>query len=78
ALNSGRLAGAALDVTVPEPLPPASPLWSAKNILITPHVAGNMTLGLTAQRALDIFLNNLRLFSASKPMTNVIDRTIGY
>lgn len=39
ALNSGAIAGAAIDVTRAEPLPPDDPLWSAKNILITPHRA---------------------------------------
>jgi len=40
ALRSGRLAGAGLDVTDPEPLPPTHPLWAAPNLLITGHVAG--------------------------------------
>ena len=39
AVRSGRVAGAALDVTVVEPLPPSSPLWDEPNVLITPHVA---------------------------------------
>ena len=49
ALDSGRLAGAALDVVVPEPLPADHPLRRAKNLLLTPHVAGNMTLAYTQQ-----------------------------
>ena len=40
ALESGHLAGAAVDVTDPEPLPATSPLWGAPNMLITPHVSG--------------------------------------
>ncbi|TNC23395.1 2-hydroxyacid dehydrogenase [Amycolatopsis alkalitolerans] len=40
-LNSGRLS-AALDVTDPEPLPPEHPLWTAPNLLLTPHVAGTV------------------------------------
>ena len=40
ALSARRIAGAALDVTVEEPLPPASPLWGMEHVLITPHTAG--------------------------------------
>jgi len=40
ALAAGRIAGAALDVAVDEPLPPASPLWGIEHVLITPHTAG--------------------------------------
>ena len=40
ALAARRLAGAALDVTVDEPPPPSSPLWSMEQVLITPHTAG--------------------------------------
>ena len=50
ALDSGHLAGAALDVVVPEPLLADHPLRKAKNLLLTPHVAGNMTLGYTCER----------------------------
>lgn len=40
ALRAGRIAGAALDTTDPEPLPTSSPLWAMANVLITPHTAG--------------------------------------
>ena len=43
ALNGGRIAGAALDVAVPEPLPENDPLWDAKNLILTPHISGNLT-----------------------------------
>ncbi len=40
ALKSGRLGGAGLDVTTPEPLDAQSPLWDIENVLLTPHVSG--------------------------------------
>lgn len=40
ALRSGQLAGAAVDVTDPEPLPPGDPFWDCPNLIITPHLAG--------------------------------------
>lgn len=48
ALNAGRIAGAALDVMVPEPLPADHPLWETKNLLLTTHISGNMSLGSPA------------------------------
>ncbi len=38
ALHTGQIAGAALDVTSPEPLPPGDPLWQAPNLLVVPHI----------------------------------------
>lgn len=72
ALRSGRLAGAALDVFVPEPLPPEHPLWSAPNTLITPHVSGGEALPLTCDLIVDIFIENLRRFAAGEPLKNVV------
>ncbi|HEX3499162.1 MAG TPA: NAD(P)-dependent oxidoreductase [Stellaceae bacterium] len=40
ALRSGQIAGAGLDVTEPEPLPPEDPLWTCPNLVVSPHVAG--------------------------------------
>ncbi|MGH3706342.1 MAG: NAD(P)-dependent oxidoreductase, partial [Agromyces sp.] len=52
ALESGRLGGAGLDVTDPEPLPTGHPLWQAPNCIVTPHVADTeeMTVPLFAER----------------------------
>ena len=59
ALNSGAIAGAALDVMVPEPLPQDDPLWDAKNLVLTPHTSGNLTLGHTCDSNVDMFCEDL-------------------
>ena len=78
ALNSGHLGGAALDVVVPEPLPADHPLRAAKNILLTPHVAGNMTLGYTCTRSVEMFCEDLDRFAAGELPLRLVDRTRGY
>ena len=78
ALNSGRLGGAALDVTVPEPLPEDDPLWTAKNCIITPHAAGGFALSQTKAYLVEILLENLRAFVSGAPMHNEVDVTRGY
>lgn len=78
ALNSGRLAGAALDVMTPEPLPPEHALWSAKNILLTPHVSGNTGLAYTCDCTVELFCRNLRRYAAGLPLEGIVDRQRGY
>ena len=78
ALNSRRLAGAALDVMVPEPLPPDHPLWNARNLILTPHVSGNMTLGYTCDVNVEMFCRDLANYTAGKPLVNLVDRALGY
>jgi phosphoglycerate dehydrogenase-like enzyme len=76
ALDAGRLAGAALDVTREEPLPPESPLWSHPGILLTPHVSG---LGPRYwERAVEQFASNLRAWLEGRPLANVVDKREGY
>lgn len=77
-LNAGRIAGAALDVMVPEPLPKDDPLWDAKNLIITPHVSGNMTLGYTCDRNVELFCENLAAYAAGRPLQGLVDRKRGY
>ena len=77
-LNSGRLGGAALDVFRTEPLPSDSSIWNTKNLLITPHVAGNLTLEHTLNTNVDMFCENLVRFGKGLPLNNLIDRNKGY
>jgi phosphoglycerate dehydrogenase-like enzyme len=68
-LNSGRIT-AALDVTDPEPLPKGHPLWSAKGVLISPHVGGNSSA--FDRRARRLIESQLNLLAEDKPLNNVI------
>lgn len=76
ALESGHLAGAALDVTDPEPLPPDSRLWDLPQVLLTPHVGGQ-----SARRADDMtnfYCENLRRYLAGQPLRNLVDKRLGF
>lgn len=76
ALEKGELAGAALDVTDPEPLPDGHPLWSARNILITPHTADTdaQVIRMFAAR----IEANVRAFCGSGEFIGVVDKKLGY
>jgi phosphoglycerate dehydrogenase-like enzyme len=76
ALEDGRLAGAGLDVTEPEPLPEGHPLWKAPNIIITPHCSAWSEA--TDRRRYEVFLRNLELFLKGEPMPGRIDFDAGY
>ncbi len=76
ALEAGRLGGAGLDVTDPEPLPPGHRLW--RLALITPHVSGGYHLWETHQRIGNIFVENLGRFMAGEPLRNQVDFRTGY
>jgi len=71
ALHSRLIAAAGIDVTVEEPLPPASPLWHLPNALITPHTAGETQA--YEDNVLDILLHNLdQLWHGREPLRNGI------
>jgi phosphoglycerate dehydrogenase-like enzyme len=76
ALLSGRIGGAALDVTDPEPLPPGHPLFNLPNCLITPHTADTeeMTRPLLADRIAE----NVRRLAAGQELIGQVDPDLGY
>ena len=78
ALNNGTIAGAALDVTDPEPLTEDHPLWDCRNCLITPHVAGLFRQTYPFGRIVDRCEANIRNFLAGKPYESVVDLNTGY
>jgi len=76
ALESRHLGGAAMDVFAEEPLPESSPLWTAPNMIITPHIAGNMDD--YDVKASIVFEDNLRRYVEGKPLMNLVNRELGY
>ncbi|AGF73185.1 D-isomer specific 2-hydroxyacid dehydrogenase family protein [Corynebacterium halotolerans] len=76
ALADGTIAGAALDVTDPEPLPDGHPLWELENCVITPHVAN--TSGAIRERAGRLTVVNAAAFAAGERMPNEVDLEAGY
>jgi phosphoglycerate dehydrogenase-like enzyme len=76
ALSDGRVAGAGLDVTDPEPLPGGHPLWRAANVIITPHVSASIDTG-SEDRWL-VVRENLRRYAAGEPLLSVVDVERGY
>lgn len=71
-MQAGKLWGAALDVTDPEPLPPDSPLWDVPNLLLTPHVAGGMRLEITRRKCVEMAQENLRRYLAGEQLENLV------
>ena len=78
ALENDRLAGAALDVFVTEPLPADSPLYGTKNLIITPHCSGQTTLAYTRVRNIQMFYENLCHYAKGEPLEHVVDRDRQY
>ena len=75
-LKSGHLAGAGFDVTHVEPLPSDDPLWKAPNVLLTPHDSGASKL--TTDLMWSIFFENVGHFVKNEPLTNTVDKKLGY
>ena len=76
ALEDGGIAGAALDVCAEEPLPAASPLWAAPNLIITPHRAASSQHG--RRQMFEFFCENLRRYLHGEPLVNVVDLARGF
>jgi phosphoglycerate dehydrogenase-like enzyme len=75
-LEAGALGGAVIDVCDPEPLPPESPLWHTRNLLITPHVSSDPLDYV--ERMTGIFVDNARRLLAGRPLKNRVDPERGY
>lgn len=76
ALESGKVRGAGLDVTDPEPLPSDHPLWRMPNVIITPHVASQSPA--VGRRISELFRENIERFVEGRPLRNVVDKVKGY
>lgn len=77
AMREGRLAGALLDVTEPEPLPADDPLWTTPGIIVTGHVSGRSQTRMP-ERASALFLDNLARYREGQQMRNLVDLKLGY
>ena len=79
-LDAGKICGAALDVTDPEPLDASHPLWQCKNCIITPHASGGSFghLPVTTEIIVDICRENLARYLRGEPLKNRVDLKAGY
>jgi phosphoglycerate dehydrogenase-like enzyme len=75
-LRNGQLAGAGLDVTAIEPLPADNELWDCPNIIITPH--NSPSSAQTHANVMAIMKDNLHRYLAGQPLTNLVDKKLGY
>ncbi len=76
ALRQGKIRGAVLDVFDREPLPAGHPFYSLENVLLSPHCADHTATWM--EEAIQLFLENLQLFRAGKPLKNLTDKKSGY
>lgn len=76
ALRDGPLVGAALDVFATEPLPANSPLWGRDDVIISPHMSGDVHG--SQDKLIDQFVDNLRRFTSGETLKNIVDKQRGY
>jgi phosphoglycerate dehydrogenase-like enzyme len=76
ALDSGKLAGAGLDVASAEPLPSDNPLWGYDNVMITPHTAGASQHRIP--RIIERVMTNIERFQRGEELEGVVDKNKGY
>ena len=77
ALDAETVAGAFLDVFVPEPIPTGHRLWTTRNLVVSPHVSSDDPTTYNA-RSLDVLIENVRAFEAGRALPNLFDREKGY
>jgi phosphoglycerate dehydrogenase-like enzyme len=75
-LESGALCGAVLDVFDQEPLPPDSPYWTTKNLMVLPHISCDDPRYI--EHLLDFWFSNFERYWAGKKLKNIVDRRLGY
>jgi phosphoglycerate dehydrogenase-like enzyme len=76
ALQDGEIAGAALDVFEVEPLPPSSPLWSMPNVVVSPHMCGDVTGW--EEDVVRLFVDNAGRWVRGEPLRNLVDTRLGF
>ena len=77
ALETKQIGGAGLDVFEIEPLPTDHPLWTMRNVIITPHVAVAGAANIP-ERRYELIRENARRFLAGQPLKNVVDKKVWY
>ena len=75
-LASGHIAGAALDVFETEPLSADHPLWTAENVMLTPHMSGDASGW--KRRLSEVFVENAHRYLRGEPLINVVDKKLGF